>query len=95
VTDDEGQLVGAIATDDLRTIPTTQWSETQVKEVMGRIAESTTVKSDQPLLEAMRLLEQQQLSTLTVIRDNGVLVGILEKAAIIQLIQNRYQPHPA
>ncbi|MEH2010664.1 site-2 protease family protein [Nostoc sp.] len=95
VTDDHGQLVGAIAVDNLRTIPTAMWSETQVKEVMRPITESTTVQSDQPLLEAMQLLEQQKLSVLPVIRENGVLVGILEKAAIIQLLQSRTQPSPA
>ena len=95
VTDNDGQLVGAITVNDLRTIPTTQWTETQVKDVMRSIAESTTVKSDQPLLEVVQLLEQQKLSALPVIRDNGVLVGILEKAVIIQLIQQRYQAQPA
>ncbi len=95
VTDDDGQLVGAIAVDNLRTIPTALWSETQVKEVMRPITESTTVQSDQPLLEVMQLLEQQKLSVLPVIRKNGVLVGILEKAAIIQLLQSRTQPNPA
>ncbi|MEH1936316.1 MAG: site-2 protease family protein [Nostoc sp.] len=95
VTDDHGQLVGAIALDNLRTIPTALWSETQVKEVMRPITESTTVQSDQPLLEVMQLLEQQKLSVLPVIRENGVLVGILEKAAIIQLLQSRTQPNPA
>ena len=93
VTDDGGQLVGAIAIDNLRTIPTALWSETQVKEVMRPITESTTVQSDQPLLEVMQLLEQQKLSVLPVIRKNGVLVGILEKAAIIQLLQSRTQPN--
>ncbi|MEH2167077.1 MAG: site-2 protease family protein [Nostoc sp.] len=95
VTDDDGQLVGAIAVDNLRTIPTALWSETQVKEVMRPITESTTVQSDQPLLEVMQLLEQQKLSVLPVIRENGVLIGILEKAAIIQLLQSRTQPNPA
>ncbi|MEH1841009.1 MAG: site-2 protease family protein [Nostoc sp.] len=95
VTDDDGQLVGAIAIDNLRTIPTVLWSETQVKEVMRPITESTTVQSDQPLLEVMQVLEQQKLSVLPVIRKNGVLVGILEKAAIIQLLQSRTQPNPA
>ncbi|MBE9105227.1 site-2 protease family protein [Nostoc cf. edaphicum LEGE 07299] len=95
VTDDDGQLVGAIAVDNLRTISTALWSETQVKQVMRPITESTTVQSDQPLLEVMQLLEQQKLSVLPVIRENGVLVGILEKAAIIQLLQNRTQPNPA
>lgn len=93
VTDDGGQLVGAIAIDNLRTIPTVLWSETQIKEVMRPITESTTVQSDQPLLEVMQLLEQQKLSVLPVIRKNGVLVGILEKAAIIQLLQSRTQPN--
>ncbi|MFN6566166.1 site-2 protease family protein [Dendronalium sp. ChiSLP03b] len=95
VTDNEGQLVGAIAVNDLRTIPTTLWSETQVKQVMRPITQSTTVKSDRPLLEVVQLLEQQNLSALPVIRDNGVLVGILEKAAVIQLLQKKYQPNPA
>ncbi|MBN3948634.1 MAG: site-2 protease family protein [Nostoc sp. NMS7] len=95
VTDDHGQLVGAIAVDNLRTIPTALWSETPIKEVMRPLTESTTVQSDQPLLEVMQLLEQQKLSVLPVIRENGVLVGILEKAAIIQLLQSRTQPNPA
>ncbi|MBD2516679.1 site-2 protease family protein [Nostoc sp. FACHB-973] len=95
VTDDDGQLVGAIAIDNLRTIPTALWSETQVKQVMRPITESTTVQSDQPLLEVMQLLEQQNVSVLPVIRDNGVLVGILEKAAIIRLLQSQIQPNPA
>lgn len=95
VTDNEGQLVGAIAVNDLRTIPTTLWSETQVREVMRPIAQTTTVTSDRPLLEVVQLLEQQNLSALPVIRENGVLVGILEKAAIIQLLQRKYQPNPA
>ncbi|MEH2351163.1 MAG: site-2 protease family protein [Nostoc sp.] len=95
VTDDDGQLVGAIAVDNLRTVPTAMWSETQIKEVMRPITESTTVQSDQPLLEVMQLLEQEKLSVLPVIRKNGVLVGILEKTAIIQLLQSRTQPNPA
>ncbi|MBG1266934.1 site-2 protease family protein [Nostoc sp. WHI] len=95
VVDNEGQLVGAIAVDNLRTIPTALWSETQIKDVMRSITEFTTVQSDQPLLEVIQLLEQQKLSALPVIRDNGVLVGILEKAAIIQLLQRRTQANLA
>ncbi|MCG6138229.1 MAG: site-2 protease family protein [Nostoc sp. LLA-1] len=95
VTDESGKLVGAINIDDLRIIPTTQWSETQVRELMKPIAQTTTVTSDKPLLEVVQLLEQQKLSALPVIRDNGVLVGILEKTAIIQLLQNRTQVNPA
>ncbi|NET02029.1 MAG: site-2 protease family protein [Sphaerospermopsis sp. SIO1G2] len=91
VTDDEGQLLGAISVDDLRTIPNILWAETSVVEVMKPIEQSTTVQSDQPLLEVVRLLETQKLSALTVISNNGFLVGILEKAAIINLLRNKVQ----
>ena len=86
VTDQNEQLVGAISVDDLRSIPTTLWSETQVREVMRPIEQSTTVQSDQPLLDVVQLLERQNLSALPVIRHNGVLVGILEKASVINLL---------
>ncbi|MBD2667243.1 peptidase M50 [Richelia sinica FACHB-800] len=91
VTDEQGQLLGAISVDDLRTIPNTLWAETQVIKVMKPIEQSTTVQSDQPLLEVVRLLETQKLSALAVIRENGLLVGILEKAAIINLLQKKVQ----
>ena len=95
VTDNNGQLVGAISADDMRSINTALWSETKVTEVMRPIEQSSTIQSDQPLLEVVELLEGQKLSALTVIRDNGVLVGILEKASIINLLQKRAQPNPA
>jgi len=95
VTDVDGQLVGAIAFDDVRTVPTAMWSQTSVREVMRPLTQSTTVKSDQPLLDVVRLLEQQKLTSLPVVRENGVLIGILEKAAIINLIQRRTVENPA
>lgn len=91
VTDEQGQLLGAISVDDLRTIPNTLWAETQVFKVMKPIELSSTVQSDQPLLEVVQLLETQKLSALAVIRDNGLLVGILQKAAIINLLQKKVQ----
>jgi Mg/Co/Ni transporter MgtE len=52
---------------------------------------STTVQSDQSLLEVVTLLEQEKLTQLPVVRANGVLVGILEKASIIRLLEKRTQ----
>ena len=95
VTNSEGQLVGAIAVDDLRKLPSTSWSETQVSDLMQPIEQSAVVQSDQSLLEAVMLLEQQQRSALPVIRNNGMLVGILEKASILRLLQKRAQANPA
>lgn len=95
VTDDQGQLVGAIAVDDLKIIPTSRWSEMQVRDLMQPIDQSAVVQSEQSLLEAVMLLEQQQRSALPVIGDNGVLVGLLEKASILRLLEKRVQANPA
>ncbi|KAB8331340.1 site-2 protease family protein [Scytonema tolypothrichoides VB-61278] len=95
VTDESGQLVGSISVQDLRTVSTVLWSETQVREVMRPVQQVVTVQSDKPLLEVMQLLEQRKLSALAVICDNGVLVGLLEKASIISLLQRRMQANPA
>lgn len=95
VTDEEGQLLGAIAVDHLKTIPTSNWPVTQVRELMQPVELSTTVQSDQSLLEVITLLEQEKLTSLPVVRENGVLVGLLEKASIIRLLEKRAQTKPA
>ncbi len=95
VTDNDAQLLGAISLDSFRSIPKQLWSETLTKEVTGPIAESSIVQADRPLLEVMQLIEKHKLSALTVIHDNGVLVGILEKTAILSLLQKRMLSKPA
>lgn len=89
VTDAADQLLGEVAIDALRMIPSDRWSEMQIAELVQPIEASRTVRSDQPLLEVIRRLEEQQLSALAVIRDNGILVGLLEKTAIANLLQRR------
>src|ERR687886_2488459 len=91
VTDEEGQLLGAIAVDDMRNVPTSNWTTTPVRQLMQPVALSTTVKSNQSLLEVVVLLEKEKLTQLPVVGENGVLVGILEKASIIRLLEKRAQ----
>lgn len=95
VTNDEGRLVGTISVDVLNSIPRDRWLETSVAEVAKPIEISSTVSSEKTLIEAIELLETKQLSALAVIRENGVLVGLLEKAKIIAKIQNRVAANPA
>ncbi|WP_449420268.1 site-2 protease family protein [Phormidium nigroviride] len=95
VTGEAGQLVGAIAADDIKNIPTSHWPEVQVKELIQPINFSTAVQPDQSLLEVATLLEQLKVQELPVIRDNGVLVGLIEKSGIIRLLQTRSEAKPA
>jgi Zn-dependent protease/CBS domain-containing protein len=95
ITDEEGQLQGAIFVDEMKNVPTSDWTTTKIRKLMQPIERTLTVKSHQSLLEVVTLLEKEQLSQLPVVRENGVLVGILEKASIIRLLEKRAQAEPA
>jgi Zn-dependent protease len=90
VTDENGQLIGAIAVKDLNAIPTSIWPQTYVRELIKPMQLSTTVKAERSLLEVVTMLEQQKLNQIPVIRD-GVLVGIVEKGSIQQLLMRQAQ----
>lgn len=91
VVDERGYLVGAIAVDSLKTIPVDLWPHTLVKELVQPVEPTTTIKADQSLLDVVTLIEQKQVYQLPVVRENGVLVGILEKTSIINLLQRQAQ----
>ncbi|HEY9652249.1 MAG TPA: site-2 protease family protein [Coleofasciculaceae cyanobacterium] len=95
VTNEDGQLLGAIAVDTLKTIPTSDWPFTPVRVLTQPINFSTIVTPDQSLLEVVTLLEKEQLTQLPVVRENGVVVGILEKAAIIRLLEQQAEAKAA
>ena len=90
VTNEEGQLQGAIATVDLKTVPTSEWTDVQVKGLMQPLETVTTVQSDETLLEVVKKLEEKpDVKQLTVVREDGGVVGLLEKASIMSLLQNK------
>lgn len=93
VTDEDGQFLGTIAIDDMRNVPTSNWPNVHVKELMQPVI-SSTVTSNQSLLEVITLLEQEEITQLPVVRENGVLVGLLEKNSIIRLLEQK-QAEPA
>ena len=91
VTDETGTLLGAIATEDLKKVSTSDWTTTPVTELMESQQAFTTVLSSQPLLEVLKLIDQQNTPQLAVIREDGILVGLLEKSSIISLLQQKAQ----
>ncbi|OLP15771.1 site-2 protease family protein [Leptolyngbya sp. 'hensonii'] len=95
VTNEANELLGEIAVDALTSVPTDRWSLVQVSELMQPIEASRTVTAQQPLLEVIKYLEEKHLSSLTVIQSNNSLVGLLEKSAVIRLLQRRTQAVPA
>jgi Zn-dependent protease len=94
VTNPSGQLVGTISVDALNSIPAEEWIATLVRDLMQPIEASTTIAAAQPLLEVVKQLEDKHLTTLSVVAENGVLVGLLEKTAIQNLLQRQKQVAP-
>jgi Zn-dependent protease/CBS domain-containing protein len=91
VTDVAGKMIGEIAVDAMKTIPTNDWWNVQVKELVQPAEQLVTVAIDMPLLEVVTLLEEKNVQTLAVIKDGSVLAGLLEKDSIIKLLQKRFE----
>lgn len=89
VTGESGELIGIARVDSLKQIPREQWGEMTVAAIMEASTAMDTVSSEKPLLEVIQTLETKGLHTLAVVRENGALVGLLEKASIQALLRNR------
>lgn len=95
VTDADGQLIGEIHTEDLKTVPTNDWWEVQVKTLTRPAENVVTVASNQTLLEVVNLLNENEVTSLAVTGENGKVVGLLEKASIFQLLQKQAETETA
>ncbi|MEM1172232.1 MAG: site-2 protease family protein [Cyanobacteria bacterium P01_H01_bin.35] len=95
VTDELGHLLGVINVDDLKIVNTSEWPLVQVKELTKSVTTMEAVTAETPLLDVVSLLEQKQINELTVIGENGVLVGLIEKSSIRRLLEKKYQVKPA
>jgi hypothetical protein len=95
VTNEAGHLVGELALDALKDVRSDRWAHTAVSEIMQAVEPSTIIISDRPLLQAIEQLESKHVSTLSVTNSDGVLVGLLEKAAVINLLHRQPQANPA
>ena len=95
VQDGQAKLVGTIQLEALQTLPSSQWPDYPVRDFLQPMAEEIQVQADQPLLEVMGQLEKQGVQALAVTHANGTLVGLLEKAQIVNLLRQKARSQPA
>jgi len=91
IVDENQQLVGAISTGDLKQIPTSQWNDIEIKELMKPVEEVNTIQANTSLLEVAKLIETQDVRELVVVSEDGKAIGLLEKASIINLMAKEQQ----
>ncbi len=86
VVDENQQLTGEIAIDDLKQIPTSQWNEVYLREIVKPVPEVNLIPANTSLLEVAQLIETQNARELVVVGESGQAIGLLEKASIIELM---------
>ncbi|MDJ0510638.1 MAG: site-2 protease family protein [Crocosphaera sp.] len=95
VVNEEGNLSGVLEVEGLKKISTSEWTQIKVYEAMEAIKDLITIQSNQTLLEVVKMLEDDPLQQLTVVGENGQVLGLLEKNSIIQLLQKDKQTKTA
>ncbi len=91
VVDDNHQLTGAITTEDLKQIPTSQWNEIYLHELVKPVPEADTIPANTSLLEAAKIFETKEVQELVVLSETGEVLGLLEKASIVKLMTKEEQ----
>ncbi|MGK7940385.1 MAG: site-2 protease family protein [Crocosphaera sp.] len=95
VVKEEGTLLGVLEVEGLKKIPTSDWTGIKLFEVIEPVKDLITIQSDETLLEVVKILEDDPLKQLTVIEENGQVLGLLEKNSVIQLLQKDQQTQAA
>ncbi len=89
VVDENGILSGVMDIEDLRATSTHLWNESTVKDLMKSKDDVKTVNDSLPLLEVVKILELQNQPELTVIKDDGTVLGLIEKKSIMEFLQQQ------
>jgi Zn-dependent protease/CBS domain-containing protein len=84
------QLGGLITLSDIRNIPREEWSKTPVGFAMVSVDKLHVVTPQQNLRDALPLMSGQDVNQLPVVED-GRLVGVLSRDAIIRALQVRQE----
>ncbi|TVQ20066.1 MAG: site-2 protease family protein [Leptolyngbya sp. DLM2.Bin15] len=89
VTNEDGQLVGEIDVDALKTIPTNDWWSVTVDQLTHPIEALTTIPAKMPLLEALGLFQDDHAGVVVVVNDDNQVLGLLERDSIFQMLQRQ------
>jgi Zn-dependent protease/CBS domain-containing protein len=95
VTDSEGKLLGVINVEDMKTIPTSQWTEVNIGQLLQTSESLKLVLSNTSLLDVVKILEGENLSQVTVVEENGTVLGLIEKASILTFLAQETQSQTA
>ena len=84
----DGVLVGIVSVEDVKKVPRSQWYIARVRQVMNNAINKLFIEPDENLERAWVKMEQSGVSHLPV-AQNGRLVGLISRGAIMQFLKVR------
>jgi Zn-dependent protease/CBS domain-containing protein len=91
VVDAEKHLIGEVLVEDLKTIPTSEWTQVQLTNLIKPVSEVTKIASNLSLLEVIKLIETHNIKEMVVLKEDREVLGLLEKASIVNFLQQEAQ----
>jgi CBS-domain-containing membrane protein len=86
VVDENQQLLGSVTTEDLKQIQTSDWNDVYLTELVKPVPKADTIPANTSLLEVAKLFETIKPQELVVVNIEGQVLGLLERASIINLM---------
>ena len=87
---DDGGLAGVVTLGDVRRVPREAWADRRVTDIMTRYADLATIGPDEPLADALRLIQEREVGQLPVIGDEARQpLGLVTRRGILRLIEAR------
>jgi Zn-dependent protease len=86
----DGGLAGLVTLSDVRRVPRDTWAGARVTDIMTRYADLATIRSDAPLADALRAIQEREVGQLPVVDDDArTPVGLVTRRGILRLIEAR------
>jgi Zn-dependent protease/CBS domain-containing protein len=87
---DDGGLAGMVTLGDVKRLPRDAWADARVTDIMTRFGDLATIGPDEPLADALRLLQEKEVGQLPVMESEGRLpLGVVTRRGILRLIEAR------
>jgi Zn-dependent protease/CBS domain-containing protein len=87
---EDGGLAGVVTLGDVRRLPRDAWADRRVTDIMTRYGDLATIGPDEPLAEALRMLQEREVGQLPVIGDEARQpLGLVTRRGILRLIDAR------
>ncbi|MGQ0607040.1 MAG: M50 family metallopeptidase [Chloroflexota bacterium] len=87
---DDGGLAGMVTLGDVRRLPRESWADRRVTDIMTRFGDLATIGPDEPLVDALRLIQEREVGQLPVIGEEARQpLGLVTRRGILRLIEAR------